>query len=87
MHQFLQDNYGLSITRSDGLMLLPEGGMIAVSLPLGLLIDRYRIGTTRKLGGLCASLCGMLLAYALLAMGFRCGEGAAVSPVISMVRL
>ena len=67
-------------------MLLPEGGMIAISVPLGLLLDRYQIGTTRKILGLSISLCGMLLAYALLAVGFRCGEGPAVHPIVSMVR-
>jgi hypothetical protein len=65
--KYLQDRYLLSISEADSLILLPEGMIVLVALPLGIWLDKQQIDTSKKmvyLASACAALC---LSYSLLA--------------------
>ena len=69
--KYLQDRYLLSITAADSLILLPEGMIVLVALPLGIWLDKQKIDISRKmvyLATACAALCVsyLLLAFSLV---------------------
>jgi hypothetical protein len=68
--KFLQDNYALSVTKADALMLFPEGLIAVISTPMGIILDRLRYSTKYKLQLLAAVLLSLPLSYLMLAHGF-----------------
>ena len=71
--KFLQEAYGLDIVSADWLVLLPEGTMVFISMPLGLFLERRRgsIQLFHKLIALSVAIFTVALAYIILAYGFR----------------
>ena len=83
--KFLQDCYSLTVGQADGLMLLPEGMIALVSVPIGMLLDSYNCATKLRLQLLAASCLLLPLSYSMLALGYRISiqEDAADSQVRS----
>lgn len=69
--KFLQDHYNLSIGSADALLLLPEGMIAIVSVPIGHLLDTYSCGTKLRLRMLGVSCLFLPASYLMLAHGFR----------------
>lgn len=67
--KFLQDYYDMSVGRADTLVLLPEGAIVVIALPLGILLDRLNLSTRTKLRLLAASVLILPLSYLLLLAG------------------
>eukprot|EP00957_Ditylum_brightwellii_P159290 12125089-Ditylum_brightwellii.AAC.1 len=66
---YLQRSRGLSLKSADALMVLPEGAIIILSTPVGILVDCFKLGFAaqqRALG--VASIC-IALSYVLLLSG------------------
>ena len=69
--KFLQDHYNLSIGSADALLLLPEGMIAIVSVPIGHLLDTYCRGMKSRLRMLAVSCMFLPASYLMLAHGFR----------------
>lgn len=80
---FLKDSYHMNVTSADSLMLLPEGAIVVVSLPLGLLLDKYNPKLSLKLNLLGFSCLLLPFSYLLLCVGCD-GQVVTISPLISM---
>lgn len=87
--KFLQNTYFLSLEVADQLMLLPEGLIVIASIPLGILVDRYRISARRQLFMLAIACLHCPLSYMLLIWGRpnKTGDKPLISPYFSMILL
>lgn len=95
--KFLQEAYGLSIVSADWLMLLPEGAIVIISIPLGLFLENRRatIKLFQKLLALSISIFMVAMSYVLMAYGFRRASDAStdqsnisvVRPVVPMIMI
>ena len=66
---WLQLTYHLPLTTADGLTVLPEGMIAIVSVPVGLLIDRFQCTTKAKLRLLSVSCMMLPAGYCMLIWG------------------
>jgi MFS family permease len=67
--KFLQESYHLSMETADALLLIPEGSIIFLSLPMGYVLDNYLSNASIKLTALGASIVLIPAAYVLLLVG------------------
>jgi MFS family permease len=84
--KFLQEAYGLSVQSADALLLIPEGSIIALSFPLGYILDNHLKGAPNRLMALGLSTALLPIAYAMLILGANeSGDGApTASPVFAV---
>jgi hypothetical protein len=64
--QFLQEYYGLSVLQADSLLLIPEGSIILLSIPLGYINDRYLKSASTKLYVLSMSIIVLPISYLIM---------------------
>jgi hypothetical protein len=83
--KYLQDYYDMDVTSADSLMLLPEGAIVLVSLPLGMVLDKLKPSLPFKLQLLSVSCLFLPISYFLLCIG--CSTEFPISPVFSMCLL
>lgn len=64
--KFLQDGFGLSVTVADLLLLLPEGMITVISIPLGYYLDYLKLSMPTQLRILALSVSMLTLSYSVL---------------------
>mmetsp|Transcript_15956 Transcript_15956/g.48400 ORF Transcript_15956/g.48400 Transcript_15956/m.48400 type:complete len:296 (-) Transcript_15956:64-951(-) len=62
----LQERFGMSISRADTVMLIPEGSILLLALPIGILADKCELGPRPLLA--IASVSTILIGLSLLAL-------------------
>lgn len=80
--KFLQNYYGLSVTLADTLMLVPEGAIVFLSLPVGFIVDYFHWSMRTKLKVLSYSIFMLPVSYCLLVMGSL--PQFTIAPIISV---
>lgn len=64
--KYMQEYYGLDMVQADDLMVIPEGMIVLVCLPLGMLVDNFRLSFRAKLCIVALATLLMAVAYGLL---------------------
>jgi hypothetical protein len=64
----LQEHFGMSISTADAVMLVPEGSILVLALPIGLIIDRCKLKARHLLG--LASLATFLIGVSFLSLAW-----------------
>lgn len=63
----LQQHFNMSISTADAVMLIPEGSILVLALPVGLLVDRCKLNARQILGLASLSTCLIGVSFLLLA--------------------
>lgn len=66
---YLQRSRGITLTAAGNLMVLPEGAMCLFSVPIGVLLDRYKLGFRGQQGILGGASACIALSYVLMLVG------------------
>lgn len=63
----LQEHFGMSISTADAVMLIPEGSILVLAMPVGLLVDRCKLSVRQLLGSASVATCLIGVSFLTLA--------------------